>query len=126
MFAVVLTRLKDFHDAEDIAQEVFIAAFKHLNRLSNPDRLGAWPRSIAIHRCVDHLRRRREVIDIEEIPEQVGDANTPYTEIEKRELRDQVMAAIGQLSRKQSETTTLFYIDGYSQEEVARIQSGIY
>jgi hypothetical protein len=32
------------------------------------------------------------------------------------------MAAIGRLSRPMAETTVLFYIDGYSQEEVARIQ----
>ncbi len=29
VFAVALARLRDFHDAEDIAQEVFIEAFEH-------------------------------------------------------------------------------------------------
>ena len=122
VFAVALARLRDFHDAEDIAQEVFIEAFECLGRLNDPGRLGVWLRSITIHRCIDHLRRRRGTVDVAEIAEQVEDTGTPYTEMEKRELRDQVMDAIGRLSKKQRETTTLFYINGYSQEEVARIQ----
>jgi RNA polymerase sigma-70 factor (ECF subfamily) len=123
VFAVALARLRNFDDAEDIAQEVFIEAFECLSRMGDPSRLGAWLRSIAIHRCIDHLRRRREVINLEEIAEKLEDASSnPHTEIERQELRDQVMAAIGRLSKVQRETTTLFYINGYSQEEVARIQ----
>jgi RNA polymerase sigma-70 factor (ECF subfamily) len=123
VFAVALARLGNFHDAEDIAQEVFVEAFKHLDRLSDPSRLGAWLRSIAIHRCIGHLRKCREVINVQEIVEQVEDiSSNPHTQMERQELRDQVMAAIGQLSKKQRETTTLFYINDYSQEEIARIQ----
>ncbi len=123
VFAVALARLRNFDDAEDIAQEVFIEAFEHLGRLDDPFRLGAWLRSITIHRCIDHLRQRREVVDVEDIAEQVEDTSSnPHTEIEQRELRDQVMAAIGRLSKTQRETTTLFYVNGYSQEEIAGIQ----
>ena len=123
VFAVALARLRNFADAEDIAQEVFVEAFECLGRLNNPSRLGAWLRSIAIHRCIDHLRKRRENVGLEEIAEQVeAPSANPHTEIEQQELRNQVMVAIGQLSKKQSETTTLFYINGYSQQEIASIQ----
>jgi RNA polymerase sigma-70 factor (ECF subfamily) len=123
VFAVALARLRNFHDAEDIAQEVFIEAFEHLDRLGDPSRLGAWLRSITIHRCVDHLRRRRETTDVGEIAEQVKDTSSnPHAEVERQEVHDQVMAAIARLSKTQRETTTLFYIDGYSQEEIAGIQ----
>ena len=122
VFAIALARLRNFHDARDIAQDVFIEAFEHLDRLSNPSRLGAWLRSITIHRCIDHLRQRRHVIDVEEIAEQLEATSNPHTEVEQQELRDQVMAAIGRLSKKQGETTTLFYVNGYSQEEIASIQ----
>ena len=122
VFAVALARLRDFHDAEDIAQDVFIEAFEHLGRLNNPSRLGAWLRTITIHRCIDHLRQRCEIIDIDEINEQLEDPSTPYIEMEHRELHDRVMAAIERLNKTQRETTTLFYINGYSQEEIAKIQ----
>lgn len=81
-------------------------------------------RSIAIHRSIDHLRRkgRREIVEIEAGDGQPADPVTPHTEMERRELRDRIVAAIGRLSRPQSETTVLFYINGYSQEEIARMQ----
>lgn len=122
VFAVALSRLRSFHDAEDIAQEVFMEAFEHLDRLSDPSRLGAWLRSITIHHCIDHIRLRKGNIGLEEIIEQIDTDPDPQTEIEQKELRDQVMDAIGQLSDKQRETATLFYINGYSQEEIAKIQ----
>jgi len=97
VFAVALARLRNFHDAEDVAQEVFIDAFERLDRLKDPSRLGVWLRSITIHKCIDHLRQRREVIDIEEIAEQLEDHSTPtpHAEMEQQEQRNLVMAAIG-------------------------------
>lgn len=122
VFAVAVARLKDFDQAEDLAQEVFIRAFERLTNLKKPERLGPWLRSITIHCCIDQLRRRRDEIDIEQMADQLEDPLTPQTEIERRELRGQVLQAIGRLSQAQRETTALFYIDGYAQEEIAAIQ----
>jgi RNA polymerase sigma factor (sigma-70 family) len=122
IFGIALARLRNFHDAEDVAQGVFVEAFERLDRLKDPCRLGGWLRSITIHRCIDDLRKRTEVVGVEAIDAHVSDPDTPQTEMEKQELRDRVMAAIGRLSRTQQETTILFYINGYSQKEVAAIQ----
>ncbi len=121
-FGVALARLRNFHDAEDITQGVFVEAYERLGNLKDPARLGAWLRSITIHRCIDHLRRRVEVAGVEEIDDRLSDPATPHTEMERQELRDRIMAAIGRLNRPMAETTVLFYINGYSQEEIARIQ----
>ena len=51
-----------------------------------------------------------------------SDEPSPHAALEQRELRDKVMAAIGRLAKAQRETTTLFYINGYSVEQVAAIQ----
>jgi len=122
VFAVALARLRDFHDAEDVTQDVFIEAFEHLGRLNKPNRLGAWLRSITIHRCINQLHKHHEFVDVDEISGQIEDPLTPCANVEQMELRDQVMAAIGRLSKVQRETTILFYINGYSQDEVAKIQ----
>ncbi len=121
-FGVALARLRNFHDAEDVTQAAFIEAYERLGNLKDPARLGAWLRSITIHRCIDHLRRRVNVTGVEEIDDRLSDPATPHTEMERQELRDRIMAAIGRLNRPMAETTVLFYINGYSQEEIARIQ----
>lgn len=122
VFGVALARLGDFHEAEDAAQEVLVEAYQRLGNLRNPSRLGAWLRSMTVHKSIDRIRRRRVVDDIQEEAMTASDQPTPPEAAEKRELRDRVLDAIGRLSPKMRETATLFYIDGYSVAEVAGIQ----
>jgi len=122
VFGIALSRLGDFHEAEDVAQGVFLTAFERLGRLKDGSRLGAWLRSITIHKSIDRLRGRREVGGLEELGRQADRGPGPQASVERRELRRQVMAAIGRLSRVQRETTALFYVDGYTVAEVAAMQ----
>jgi RNA polymerase sigma-70 factor (ECF subfamily) len=122
VFGVAIARLGRFHDAEDVAQQVFTEAYQKLENLKDPGRLGAWLRSITIHRCIDAMRSRRPEVDLELAVNEPAPNSAPAADMERRELRDRVMEAIGRLSKTQRETTTLFYINGYSVEEVAGIQ----
>ena len=122
VFGVALARLRNFHEAEDVAQEVFVTAFERLGGLKDPSRLGAWLRSVTIHRSIDRLRRRDEVVADTDGRERAASVSGPDVELERRELRDHVLAAISRLSKTQRETTTLFYVNGYSAAEVAAIQ----
>ncbi len=122
VFGVALARLRDFHEAEDVAQNVFVEAFGRLGNLKDASRLGAWLRSITIHRSIDRIRRRRPAADAEARPMRASDEPTPPEQLARRELRDHVLAAIGRLSQTQRETTALFYVNGYSVAEVAGIQ----
>ena len=122
VFGVALARLRSFHDAQDVAQQVFIEAFARLESLRDPRRLGAWLRSITIHKSIDHLAGRRHSLDLSQTGEPASSDMSPPAAAERSELRDRVMAAIGELSKTQRETTTLFYINGYSVAEVAAMQ----
>ena len=123
VFGVALARLGDFHDAQDVAQQVFVEAFERLAGLRDPGRLGAWLRSIALHRCIDSLRRRREDrLTDSGTDVQASREPSPPAQLERQELRDEVLYAIGRLTKTQRETTTLFYVNGYSVEQVAAMQ----
>ncbi len=121
VFGIALARVGDFHDAQDVAQQVFVEAFERLDGLRDPARLGAWLRSITIHRAIDRVRQRRDSALID--PDmRSSDVESPQRQLERRELRAEVLAAVGRLSKTLRETTTLFYINGYSVDEVAGIQ----
>jgi RNA polymerase sigma-70 factor, ECF subfamily len=122
VFGVALARLRNYEDAEDVTQGVFLEAFGRLDGLRDADRLGAWLRSIAIHRAVDHQRRGSRIVELDDAAEPLVERSTPHTELERLELRERMMAAIGRLSKVQRETVTMFYISGYSRKEIARIQ----
>ena len=121
VFGVALSRIRNFHDAEDLTHSTFVEAFSGLPRLRDPDRLGAWLRTITIHRCINFLKRRQLTVDIDGINELESPDESPQEEMERTELQHQVLSAIGRLSKTQRETVTLFYISEYSIAEVAAI-----
>jgi RNA polymerase sigma-70 factor, ECF subfamily len=45
------------HDAEDIAQEVFVKVFRSLDRFRHDAQLTSWLYRIAMNACIDHRRR---------------------------------------------------------------------
>jgi RNA polymerase sigma-70 factor (ECF subfamily) len=47
------------HDAEDIAQEVFIKVYRSLDRFRQDAQLTSWMYRIVMNACIDHRRRSR-------------------------------------------------------------------
>ncbi|MFQ6043483.1 MAG: sigma-70 family RNA polymerase sigma factor, partial [Candidatus Poribacteria bacterium] len=54
------------HDAEDIAQEVFMEAFHRLPTLKEPAKFSSWLRAIANNLCVNWVRKRNSQANLEE------------------------------------------------------------
>jgi len=52
------SRLNDFHAIEDLSQEVFISAYKSLDKFSGQGSFQSWLLSISRNKAADHLRRQ--------------------------------------------------------------------
>ncbi|OGG45975.1 MAG: hypothetical protein A3F84_17355 [Candidatus Handelsmanbacteria bacterium RIFCSPLOWO2_12_FULL_64_10] len=110
--------LGGFDDAQDAVQEAFVHTYLHLNQLSDPGKFAPWLRRITANACADLLRRRGDrlvSLDEEEARAMSGSEQDP----ERLAARRVVRQALERLSEKTRLAVTLFYIDGYSQEEVA-------
>jgi RNA polymerase sigma factor (sigma-70 family) len=59
MYAIATRILRDVHLAEDALQGAFIAAWRQLPSLRDPDRFEAWVRRLVVHACYAEARRRR-------------------------------------------------------------------
>lgn len=64
VFRFARNLIRDEHEAEDITQEVFLAAFSHLASY-NAKRASfqTWLFTVARNRCVNYLKRKRPLID---------------------------------------------------------------
>lgn len=112
--------LGDFHLAEDAAQETFIEAYSHLERLYSPFAFPAWLRKIIFKHC-DRLTRGRhyQTVPIETALELASAGPDPSEAVEANEMKDRVREAIQGLPEHERRAVTLFYIADHSQDEIA-------
>jgi len=112
--------LGDFHLAEDVAQEAFIEAYQCLPKLNNPDAFSSWFRKIVFRQCTRVIRSNHvETVPLEKAYKISSGENDPTDEISAQEQKDNVLSAIQSLTEDQRVVTTLFYINGYTQDEIS-------
>jgi len=112
--------LGDFHLAQDAAQEAFIEAYRDLPKLREPAAFPGWFRKVVFKHC-DRLTRGKHMptVSLEAAAEIASREPGPDEEAEEHEMRDKVLKAIQALPENERVVTTLFYINGYSQHEIA-------
>lgn len=110
--------LGDFHLAEDAAQEAFIGCFTELRQLREPDAFPSWFRRIVFTQCNRLTRGKRVPVVSLEAAEHVADVHDPVQAIERKQLSDRILDAVGALPEDERAVMTLFCINGYSQAEV--------
>jgi RNA polymerase sigma-70 factor (ECF subfamily) len=121
LYSLVLEQVgRDQAVAEDLVQEVFLAALGSLNKFRGDSQLYTWLRSIAFHKINDFYRRQaREPKAEKSFPdfnamkqlEQTGD-NEPstLTVLESEEIRQSVHQALAGLPQDYQEVLVLKYL----------------
>ena len=100
-----MTFTKNFHDSEDIMQDVYLQAFTKLRTLRNPARVRPWLLKIAKRMCIDFYRKRQPGYSLAEIDEP---ARPDYG----NEHIMRVHSAVSKLPEGYREAITLYYLDG--------------
>lgn len=120
-FGTAFSILKDFHLAEDAAQNAFIFAYQDLSTLRDAAAFPGWLRRIVVNRC-HHLLRIQKVPTLPlDVAVDVNSGTDPATEMEANEMRLLVRRAIAELPESQRIVTSLFYISGYSGAAIAEL-----
>jgi RNA polymerase sigma factor (sigma-70 family) len=111
--------LRDFQSAEDAAQEAFLEAYRNLGKLREPAAFPGWFRRIVFKQC-DRLIRARAVttVPLDGATEQPGFDHDQLDELEQRRMKERLMEAVDSLPEHERDATLLYYISGYSQNEV--------
>jgi RNA polymerase sigma-70 factor (ECF subfamily) len=112
-------------DALDLAQDVFLKAYRNLRKLEDPGRFGPWLYRIAHNEAYSLFRKRRPEADVDELePEGAGGGITVGgSSVFPIELSLAVSAALGRLSPEQREAVVLKIYQGFKFDEMADILS---
>ena len=109
-------------DASDLSQDVFVRAYKGLQRFRGQSSLGTWIYRIGVNVCLNRVSMKRPITEpIDARPHLDERAKDPAQELLKGERASQVRDAISQLPRKQRATVILRVYHELSHEEIAGI-----
>jgi len=125
-FRVAYSVLRHRQDAEDVAQDALVKAYRHFTRLRDPDRFRAWLVRTAWRLALDRRRgdRRREAREQREAaaPEDsASPGGAPVEALLARERAAHLWQAIDALPEKLRMVVVLASIEGHDVADVARL-----
>ena len=127
--SVVTRYVSDWSEAQDVAQEAFIRAYRALGAFRGDSAFYTWIYKIAINTAKNHLvsRGRRPPIGDIAIEDavlldgasQLRERATPERELLRQEIEQTVFGTVEELPEELRTAITLREVDGLSYEEIA-------
>ena len=123
MMMLAQRMLGDAVEAEDVAQEVMLKAWKHAPRWTpGQARFDTWMHRVGLNLCYDRLRRRREIAT-DVLPERVDEGPGPDRGLMALETGARVEAAMARLPERQREAIVLCHYQEMGNIEAARVMN---
>ncbi len=121
LYVYVFELIREEQPALDLVQEAFLAATRHIGGLCEDGKFGSWLFGIAHQKCIQHWRKRREIL-FDEVPESPDDfEDSPDDLLIRRESEAEFMKLLDQLPVPQRSVLLLRYVGDFSLDEIARI-----
>ena len=123
MLALAQRMLGDPVEAEDVAQEAMLRAWRQAPRWTpGKAKFDTWLHRVGLNLCYDRLRRRRE-ISTEAPPDRADDGPAPDRGLLAAEVGVQVDAALRRLPERQREAIVLCHYQELTNIEAADLMS---
>lgn len=132
IYATVYHMTSNHEDANDLAQEAFVKAFRCLNTFKGDSSFFTWVYRIAVNKTINFLKQRKNRnhlslndldFNAEHDPDLIAlvSDKTPRREVNLSELQANLNAALLKLSDVHRLVVTLHDVQGLSHEEIGRI-----
>lgn len=131
VFNTALGIVQNAADAEDVAQEVFIQAYRSIGSFKGESKLSTWLYRIATTRSLDLLRSKKSkkrhgflqrlFNDQGELQYDPPDFHHPGVALEQKENAAKLFKAIAKLPENQKAAFTLHKLEGISYQEISEV-----
>ena len=111
---LALSHTRSVSDAEDVFQDVFLRLLKNDTVFNDDEHLKAWLLRVTINRCLDLGRTgwKKRNVPLEERHSLIAEPVDL--------MKTDVWAAVGELPFDLRTVVHLFYVEGYTTDEIAR------
>ena len=116
VYRIALRMCGNAADADEAAQEAFLAAWKGLPNFRGDSQFSTWLYQLTTHAAIDLMRREKRQIAAEDITEVT--APGPQQQAERRETQETVRDAILQLAPEYRQIVVLRFLEDLSYEEI--------
>ncbi|KPL19210.1 MAG: hypothetical protein AMJ92_04160 [candidate division Zixibacteria bacterium SM23_81] len=127
VYAITRQMTSHHQDADDLAQEAFLAAYRAMERFDERQSFSAYLCRIAINLSINHLRRRKRWLKIwTKSREEAGDrtmggkAVSPQKQLEQKELLSRLEKAMDALPAHQKAVLVLKVHQEMSYQDIAQ------
>jgi RNA polymerase sigma-70 factor (ECF subfamily) len=122
VFLICLGFSRNTSDAEDLAQEVYLKAYKNIDTVKDLELSKYWLFKIAKNTCLDFGRKRRPYqLSSPESEIETSESSTPESQMMYREKLRSLKATIQKLPKKQKEVFILREYGDLSYREIADV-----
>jgi RNA polymerase sigma-70 factor, ECF subfamily len=127
VYMVILGLLRNREDAMEIAQETFFRAYRKINSFHGGSSFYTWLYRIAVNISIDARRRqKRNPLDFREQMDGLLEAQNvvgrdPFSDIQDKQLREKLVAAIDDLTPEHKAVIVLRTIEGLSYKDIGEI-----
>lgn len=124
IYRFVFLRVRHKTDAEDLAQQVFLKAWKNIDRFEHKQgaKFSSWLYRITRNTIIDYYRTNREHADIESISEHRFIEHENEKDFIDEEIKmTTIMKAISSLSEVDQEMVIMKYVEDLPNSEIAAL-----
>lgn len=122
MFRLASRMLADRAEAEDVAQEVFLTAWRRIGQLQDDAAVAGWLYRMTTNRCLNVIRSRRIPAEVDlDSTESPRTDTRPEHAVQVSGQMAALTAALAQLTPEQRACWLLREVHGQSYEEIAEI-----
>lgn len=121
VIAMAYNRLRDWDEAEELCQDVFIQVFRRIDQLQTAAAFPGWLRQIVHRMAINRVTRSKApfAVDSEILEATCVSESTPLDSALNREVRSQVRQGLERLGDMDRDTLTAFYLQGQSLVEMS-------
>ena len=127
VFTIAMRHVNNRELAEELAQDVFVKAYRALSSFKGTSKFTTWLYTIAHNTCLSHLRKKEDATffpgdeKMQVWAEDTGGGDHPAGRMEQKAQQHLLAQAIKYLSEADAEIITLFYQAEQSVEEISSI-----
>ncbi len=129
VYGIALKMTKNREDALDASQDALIKVYRSIGKFSFKSSFSTWLYRIVVNCCIDHIKKQKKLVLIrdgdedgrENVIDRIESEDTPESILEKKIKKQEIKRAFDELEEEFKTVVILRDIEGFSYEEIARI-----